>query len=188
MSIRELQLDKVHPQLVKAIEANVEQILTKSFLTIDPSSGSKGNAAKGWTGSMPGYAVFRKGKLVRAGEIVVPDRLLKGINYTPHRLQYIAQRLRTKFPKAFNLLVIETFHYKQGVRTNAASFQQLNQSVGAIVAALQWKSMVGVLAFEWTKFKPEQYMKSDANDAISLGVFVIRVAELIKARNTGVAK
>lgn len=177
-----MKLTDIHPSLVKAIECNLDIITNGNFLCIDPSSGSAPNKRKGWTGSMPGYAIYRKGKLYKAGQITVPAKLLKGINYCPHRLQYIARRLQRKFPKAFSLLVIETFHWKTNRGTNQQSFQQLNMSVGAIVAALKWKQMIGVLAYEWAKHRDRdgKHVKGDLTDAIAIGQFIVDVAQLIQ--------
>lgn len=174
-------LEDTHPSLVKAVSVNMDQILNGAFLCIDPSSGSASNVKKGWTGSMPGYAVFRKGTLLRSGTIEVPEKLLKGPNYLLHRLQFIANALRRKFPKKFKLLVIEHIYFKPGRNTNMQSFQALNQSVGAIAAALQWRKVLGVIAWEWAKHKPEGYLKGDANDAISIGNFVINIAKELQA-------
>lgn len=165
----------IHPSLVKAVALNAKVLLGGSFLSIDPSSGSP-DTKKWGRGSMPGYAIFRRGHLYKAGQIQVPKELLKGINYCPHRLQFIANKLRVKFPREFKLLVIECIHYKPNRKTNMKSFQQLNQSVGAITAALQWKRILNVLPYEWKKVAGIYHIKGDAMDAIQIGQTVIEIA------------
>ena len=122
--------------------------------------------------------MFRKGILKSAGEVPVPIELMKGINYTPHRLKFIGSYLRDRFPDAFDLLIIECIYYRINEKTNLKSYQQLNQSIGAITSNLQWNKILNVLPWEWKKLIEVAgiYEKQDVTDAIQIGAAMIAEA------------
>lgn len=155
--------------LLKAIDANRDQLTKGSVIAIDPSSGAGESA--------PGIAVFHKGKLDHALQISVPTGLKRGINYTPQRLLYIANELRKNYgDHIFDLLIMEGIHYEINAKTDLKSFQQLNQAIGALTVAIQWLRQMVVFPWEWKRDLPAVYEKEDVMDAITIGRVAIRLA------------
>lgn len=158
--------DDIHPQLLRNIRNCREKLLTGRVISIDPSSGSRT--------SSPAYAIYRQGKLVAADSIKLPGILLNNAKYTPHRLRYISQILHDL--GEFDVLAIEWFDPEPNHKTNHKSMQQLNQSVGCISGAVQWDRVIPVFGFEWTRHRPRDYVKSDIDDAVHIGKWVIELA------------
>lgn len=155
-------------QLQKAIHFNRKPLLEGNVIAIDPSSGSRQ--------SLPGYALFSKGRLVRSGVIEVPTKLMRGLNYTPHRLQWISKQLGEMFPDTYDVLIMEGIHFKPNFKTNMKSFQQLNQAIGAFLGGLRWNYIVNIYPWHWKELLSGVYDKQDALDAINIGMAVIRIA------------
>ena len=156
-------------QLHRAISFNRKSLLEGDVIAIDPSSGSRE--------SLPGFAIFSKGKLIRSGVIEVPVRLMRGLNYTPHRLQWISKNLTDTFPQTFDVLIMEGIHFKTNAKTNPKSFQQLNQAIGAIIGGLRWNYIVNIYPWHWKELLSGVYEKGDAMDAINIGTAVMRIAK-----------
>ena len=150
-----------------AIAQAASQILTGRLLAIDPSVGS--------ANSMPGYAVFEAGVLVENGTIQVDFR-----QPVSKRLHEINRCLREDFdcpdvvaiemPPLINLRGL-------GHRMNAVSRAGLQRGIGAAIAAWPVDHIVEIPPASWAKFKTETYVKSDAADALTIGLAVIALAQ-----------
>jgi hypothetical protein len=140
-------------------------ILEGHMLCIDPSSGSRGWKGSG-TGSMPGYAVFKKGVLVDSGIIEIPG-LSRDVGY---RLQDLATILRTEFELP-DLLVVEKISGRARV--------SLVKSAGAILASVLAPAIIEIAPRSWQAWVPAnrwtRATKSDENDAKGIGYALIEM-------------
>lgn len=138
-------------------------VLEGHLLSIDPSSGS--------TNSLPGYAIWKKGKLEDSGVLEIAPS-----NYINVRLQRIADSLRNEFAVP-DVLVIENIPPRVGFGKGPLS---LHRSVGAIMSAVRCQPIIEVAPISWRKYIPEGYKKTDENDAIMFGYTVIATAMKLK--------
>ncbi len=149
-----------------------------TFVAIDPSSASK--KADG-LGSLPGYAIFSKGKFIEQGVIEVeykPD-----LNY---RLQAIAASVRTHLAPIASLLVIEKTPdiplYTKGAASavpgrifmTIKQIASLKQAIGAIKGAFSFFTpVIEAPAISWKavikRMPGYVYKKDDDNDARAIG-------------------
>jgi len=151
-------VSKYKSKLALEVEQYQDILLNGEMLAVDPSSGS--------SGSLPGYALFRKGQLVDAGTIELP----RGTRPLSNRLYLLRNALATSFDKP-DLLTIElispvmpskggTFLHK-----NASS---LIKSVGSILST--WDvPVLEVSPMTWHSMTPPQYKKDDVQDACMIG-------------------
>lgn len=138
------------------------------MLAIDPSSGSEK--------SQPGYAIYQAGELVDSG--------LVRIHYGDHianRLYRLQKTLKEEF-KQPDILVTE--HLAPFMGEGKGSFFStrnvisLHQSVGVIMSV--WDVPVLVVSpRSWHALTPDNYLKSDENDAIMLGWTALHKASLL---------
>lgn len=157
-------------KLYKAMLKCYNEVLDGTFLAIDPSTGSKS--------SVPGYALFEKGQLVESGEIITDIHANRS-----KRLYEISRTIREEFPKPDVLAVeyIPPVSYKGSAnRMNSTSLMALQKAIGAILVAHPVDHLVEVPAITWGKYKPEDYVKTDEYDALSIGYCVIAHAKFIK--------
>jgi hypothetical protein len=149
---------KYTSRLAQEIEQHADALQQGYVLAIDPSSGS--------SGSLPGYAVFRAGRLVDAGLIGLP----RGTRAIANRLYLLRNALATEFEKP-DVLVIELISpvmpSKNGtfLHKSAAS---LIKSVGAILSTWDVPTLE-VSPTTWHSMTPPTYTKTDVNDAIMIG-------------------
>lgn len=141
-------------------------ILNGRLMAIDPSSGS----AK----SVPGYAIYEAGILVDSGTLNVPPHLP-----LPIKLRMIADSLRNEFkkPDVIAIEFIAPFFKNTGkqdfINKNTLA---LHRSVGAIYSAVNCDCWIDVSPISWRTQIPENYNKTDENDAIMIGYTCIRNA------------
>lgn len=140
------------------------ELITKGqLLAIDPSSGSEG--------SMPGFAIFKEGRLISCGTIKLPAG-----GELHLRLQELARTLREEFEVPDVLVVEQIAPYIKGFFNLS-----LHKSIGATVSAIPCKSLVEISPSSWhaaiRKMGIEDsYVKSDVNDAIFMGYCVVKEA------------
>jgi len=149
---------KYKSKLAVEVQKYTDILMNGEMLAVDPSSGS--------SGSLPGYALFRKGQLMDAGTIELP----RGTRPLANRLFLLRNALATAFDRP-DLLTIElispvmpskggTFLHK-----NASS---LIKSVGAILST--WDTPVlEVSPMTWHSMTPPTYKKGDVQDACMIG-------------------
>lgn len=140
-------------------EEYAHEILTGRLMAIDPSSGSMK--------SVPGYAIYEAGVLVDSGILNVPRDLP-----LPIKLRMIADSLRQEFkrPDVIAIEHIAPFFKNQGkaefLNRNVLA---LHRSVGAIYSAVNCERWIEVSPISWRTKIPENYNKTDENDAIMIG-------------------
>ena len=128
------------------------------MLALDPSSGS--------AGSLPGYAIFKKGKLQDAGTIGLP----RGTRAIHNRLWLLRNALETEFEKP-DILAVEWI--APVIPTGRGTFLHksaaaLIKSVGAILAV--WDvPVIEPTPAAWHSMAPAGYQKTDARDAQMVG-------------------
>lgn len=150
-------------------------ILEGRILAVDPSSGS--------SKSLPGYAIYEKGKLIDSGVISVDTGKVLNV-----KLRMIADSLRNEFPVP-DVLVIENLPPFMGNAGDGPGFGfnksilNLHRSVGAIMSAVPCEPIVEVAPVSWRKNVPDNYVKSDENDAILMGYTVVRLACILMGRD-----
>ena len=159
-------------RLDQAISKHIEKIETGTLLAIDPSSGSEK--------SQPGYALFKQGKLVDSGLV----RIRPGVELS-NRLYNLSKSLREDFDQP-DLLVTE--HLAPFMGEGKGSFFStrnvisLHQSVGVIMSI--WDvPVLTVSPRSWHALTPDNYLKSDENDAIMIGWTVLAKCHLITAKD-----
>jgi hypothetical protein len=149
-----------------AIAEAANLIVTGRLLAIDPSVGS--------ANSMPGYAVFEAGKLVENGTIQVDHK-----EPVSKRLHEINRCLREDFERP-DVVAIEMpplINLRgMGHRMNAVSRAGLQRGIGAAIAAWPVDHIVEIPPASWSKFKPADYVKGDAQDALVIGLAVLALA------------
>lgn len=158
MKIGNKTLTGNHIKIAKKIQKNRDLIINKTFISIDPGSTS------------PGWALWKLGKLVDAGEIKP-----KKTDNISKRLAYIHDYLES-LPQA-DIIIVE----KIGIITGrkAQSHPYLLWSLGAIAGALRCKNMIEMPPSMWQKFRNKNYTKSDREDAIVIGRACIEIAKII---------
>jgi hypothetical protein len=167
--------EKPRNKMQMRVLEHLEQVLGGRLLAIDPSSGS--------AQSLPGYAIYEKGELIDSGVIDVPTT--QAINC---KLYQISRCLREEF-QAPDVLVIESIapyfsSAKGGFRNR--SVMNLHRGVGAIMAGVNCERLIEVAPASWRQKIPEDYEKTDENDAIMMGYTVI--AEACAATDTPIPK
>jgi len=155
-------------KLDQAVSQYAERILNGPLLAIDPSSGSEK--------SQPGYAIYHRAQLVDSGLLNI-----KWGDAVHNRLYRLAKSLREEFEQP-DLLITEHLAPFMGEGKGAffstRNVISLHQSVGVIVST--WD--VPVLAISprsWQSVAPDNYLKSDENDAIMLGWTALHKSSLL---------
>ena len=153
-----------------------ELALSGTVLAIDPSCVS--------SSSNPGYAWYKRGKLVSCGEIDTIDYRLP----LETRLQLLGKVCREEFEEP-DILAIE--HIQMG---GAISMQSTIRATGAIIGNFECEHVVPVSPLAWqayvlkflnlegnTDYEKYKYYKakhkSDTEDAIWLGRAIIEIAK-----------
>jgi len=137
----------------KSVEAHAAKIVTGTMLTVDPSSGS--------ANSMPGWALFRGGKLVKSGTIKIP--LTLNIN---GRLGYLYDQLVKLRADIGHIDVLSIELISKNM-----SHEYLFYAIGVFMAALQADVEIKCPIHCWkavAKHYPE-YEKGDESDAVMFG-------------------
>ena len=149
-------------KLSQEVSQYADQLLSGYCICIDPSSGSQG--------SVPGYAIFRGGKLDDAGTIELP----RGSRVLSNRLFLLQQALRTEFEQP-DLLIVEGVPMVMG-STGGGNFHRGNgaliKAVGATIATWDCPILEPTPMAWHALLKGDQkasYVKTDANDAVMLG-------------------
>lgn len=146
-----------------------KEILDGIMLSIDPSIGS--------TSSMPAWAAYQAGILLRSGVILIDCTMS-----TPLRLQAlnyaIRQLIKNWDPDVLVYENITDIPFKGYAARGHAS---LHKALGAILSISGPEKYVGILPGSWKKMVRPEYVKSDENDAIELGWVAIQEARRIAA-------
>lgn len=154
-------------KLEQSIREHTALLLNGMVLAIDPSSGSQN--------SQPGYAIYKSGQLVDSGLV----RIRSG-DHISNRLYRLSKSLREDFEQP-DLLVTENIPPFMGEGPGAAfatrNVISLHQSVGVVMSV--WDvPVLQVSPRSWRSLIPDNYVKSDENDAIMLGWTAIHKAYL----------
>jgi hypothetical protein len=146
-----------------------DKILTGTMLCIDPSTGSRS--------SLPGFALFENGQLFESGVITVDINLNRS-----KKLYEISRTIREDFDPPDVLVVeyIPPVTYGTGNRMNGVSLMALQKAIGSIIAAHPVEHLLEIPASAWRNYKPDNYIKSDEMDAITLGLCAVSIAKHIK--------
>lgn len=140
-------------------------VLNGTVLAIDPSSGS--------ANSQPGYALFINGQLKDSGLV----RIRSG-DHISNRLYRLSRTLREEF-EAPSILITENIPPFMGEGPGAQfatrNVISLHQSIGVVMSV--WDvPVVQVSPRTWRSRIPDNYLKSDENDAIMIGWSAIQTA------------
>lgn len=132
-------------QKIRGIES---LILEGTVLAIDPSCIS--------VSSLPGYAIFSQGKLVKSGVIsgISPAAPLEA------RLQFLGKYCRERFEEP-DVLVIE--HIQMGGRIN---MQSTIRASGAIIGNFECEYVISVNPLAWQKYIEKRINLGEGNDYI----------------------
>lgn len=151
--------------LQKSADKYWESLISGHVLAIDPSSGSRD--------SMPGYAVFRAGRLIDSGLIEVARG--RELN---RKLFIIGETLRTQFESP-DVLVVE--HIPPFMRGSgfSKSIVALQRAIGMIIGSID-RPLLEVPPITWHKLAPDGYVKSDEKDAVMIGYAAIWTAHRLK--------
>lgn len=129
-----------------------------SLIAIDPSSGSTGQA---------GYAIFKDGQLVDSGTLKFNPK----DKSTARRIADMAQHLyELIIAHDIKVMAIELL---RGRMVTA----QLFWSVGAFMAMAGYIDVIEVSIQIWKSQVDKGYVKSDVNDAVSIGQAVFKLKE-----------
>jgi len=147
---------KSKSKLALGILQHAEILDRGTMLAIDPSSGSQS--------SLPGYALFKAGKLVDAGVVNLP----KGTTALSNRLFQLRNALFQEFEQP-DLLAVELI---SPVMPSGGRFQKntgsLIKAVGAILSV--WDvPVVEPSPTTWHTMTPASYIKGDMHDACMIG-------------------
>lgn len=136
----------------RAVARYAERVLTTTVLSVDPSSSSRG--------SQPGYALFRGGVLQEAGVLDIPPGL--PLN---QKLGRLVQDLQSGFT-GVDILILE---YISPFFAKQRSHMSLQRACGAIMGAVPADICLECPPQTWHLLAPENYVKTDMNDAILMG-------------------
>jgi hypothetical protein len=149
---------------------NRELLRNGRVLSIDPSSGSKS--------SMPGFAFFNSAQLISCGILEIDYR--KPLWY---KLGVLGSILRNNFPQVDALLVeqIAPFMSSAGTDFKNKAVVNLHKSIGALFASITPQVCIEVPIPSWKawirkKGIEDSYEKTDANDALVLGLVTLEMA------------
>lgn len=151
-------MGKYKSKLAQEVSQYSDILQNGEMLAVDPSSGSQG--------SLPGYALFRKGKLVDAGTIELP----RGTRPLANRLFLLRDTLEKAFDKP-DLLTIELISPVMPAKGGAFLHKHassLIKSVGSILST--WDvPVLEVSPMTWHSMTPPEYKKDDVQDACMIG-------------------
>lgn len=146
-------------RLVRELPNHFDILETGTMLAIDPSSGSQG--------SLPGYALFKAGKLEDCGILRLPP----GSRTLSNRL-YLLHQAMSQFPQP-DVLALELIS-PIGVGRNVVGQASLIKACGVIQSV--WDvPILEVAPVTWKRFVPTNYVKSDVADACMIGLCVYQV-------------
>ena len=131
-----------------------DYILNGRLICIDPASRTAGKA------------YFEAGKLISAGEIIMPSR-----GTIQQRLRVLVKTL-SESPE-IDVLAIEKI---RGGRSHV----YLKWSVGAAIATVKSKQLIEIPISFWRAIRPQNYIKNDKNDATLMGYCLILMAMQLK--------
>lgn len=156
-----------------SVRYNTKNIHEGHCLVIDPSSGGHS--------SLTAYAVLKGGTIIDEGEIPITAKLRTRDAYVGHRLQELGKAVRAKFSrKKFDLLAIELIYHEPSPNTVLKSFYNLVMSIGAIHATIEAKYRMVVPPWDWKKYAPEGYKKSDLGDVRLMAEALLRDAQELR--------
>lgn len=140
------------------IKINAGQIVLGTIIALDPASGSA---------SMPGFAVFRAGELVKSGTLPIPKRLP-----IEKRLPILYEKVRELTEDVPSILAIEKLRGR-AVNTSLA------WAVGTSIAAARAPTLIEVPIIAWQRLAKTDsaYVKGDEADAIKLGQTLVLLAQ-----------
>jgi len=137
--------------------------LTGTMICIDPTSGGTSKAGEK---SVAGYAIFRKGQLLKSGTIEYPEEKV-----VFKRLKNVFNEIRSQFKGTYELLVLEDI---RGYRAQ----QSLIQSCGVYIVGLKYNEFLQLNISTWKAVAKHWggYFKDDEQDAIYMGYAAIAIA------------
>lgn len=155
------------------IRRTLKPLLEGVVFCIDPSIGSMDQNGKG---SLPGWAVSRRGDVIDSGVISI------NVNGTvQQRLRQLAFELRKLYQKWNpDVLVYENITDVPFMGYSARSHASLMKALGAVLSVAGPDMDVGVFASSWKRLVRPTYVKSDENDARELLWIVLQEARRIK--------
>lgn len=153
----------------EAISKCYREILEGTVLAIDPSTGSRS--------SRPGFAWYEAGVLKESGEIIVDLSANRS-----KRLYEIARTVREEFPVP-DVLVVEYIppvtYRGSATRMNGTSLMALQKAIGAIIGAHPFEHLIEIPAVSWSRYKPDNYVKTDEWDSIVIGLCAVEIAKTV---------
>jgi hypothetical protein len=149
---------KYKSKLALEVEQYQDILANGEMLAVDPSSGSQG--------SLPGYALFRKGQLVDAGTIELP----RGSRPLANRLFLLRETLEKAFQKP-DLLTIELISPVMPAKGGAFLHKHASSLIKAVGSILStWDvPVLEVSPMTWHSMTPPEYKKGDIADACMIG-------------------
>lgn len=139
----------------KTVNTHSKIITTGTLVAIDPASGS---------GSFPGYAIFKKGKLVSSGTIKINSKL--PLNLRLHALYDQLAMLEVN-P---DVLVIEEIRGRM-------AHAYLSFAVGMTITAVRSHICIEIPINVWKAYVGRDHIKTDEADAIAMGEAIIELTK-----------
>lgn len=156
--------------LVRRVALYRELILKGVILSWDPSSGSR----QGKKGSLPGFAIFQKGKLTQSGEI--PLNIKDELQWKLQEQHRSFNTLLDEFHP--NVLVFEDISPMRYLgRGKKVPQPALLKSVGALLSWPGPTAYIPLPPLLWKALVSNDYEKGDEADAIEMGQIVIKLAK-----------
>lgn len=159
-------------KLYKECRKHMELLEGGTMLCIDPSCGS--------TGSMPGYAIYKAGKLEDSGIIEIPN-VSRDL---PYRLQDLLKVLQEDFDRP-DILVTEAIAPRRFGGGGATGHASLLRSTGVVLAAYHDLPVLAIRPQAWRKMPHEGWFKDDEQDAIAFGHCALEVCRRITNGDIG---
>jgi hypothetical protein len=135
------------------VRKHARALLHGTVLAVDPASGGT---------SMPGWAAFRDGKLIKSGTLEINSK-----RTIQKRLHELFELLEETAP---DVLLVEQ------LGKSKTTHMYLLWSVGVIVAAVSPKILIEVPISSWKKHAGKDHKKSDENDARAIGEVTLDLA------------
>ena len=153
-------------KLYQEVSRHLDDLTVGIVLVVDPSIGS--------SSSSPGWAIYDKGKLVRASTIDT------GGSHLPlwQRARTLGEAVREICEEYRpDILVYEDIPATSGFNPNAQA--SLLKAVGIILACTDTESVIGIHPASWKNYVNKEYRKGDKEDAIEIGRIATELARYI---------
>lgn len=151
--------------IYNSVVYNLKLLTEGRILVIDPSIGS--------LSSMPGYAVYDNGLLLASGVLKIDPK-----EEMHTRLKEVYRQLRNLSKlHSPDLCIYEDVPVSAHGGRSAIGHASLLKAVGVTMAAVDAREFLALAPSVWKKRVGPEYVKSDEQDAITMGFIAIEMAK-----------